>query len=88
MESIFETILTNAGMAGALLLLCGWALWKKDQQVKALQEAAVAREREQAEAHSIEGDEGFGGERATATFYCTSQTDPGAEKALELLTAE
>lgn len=52
MESIFETILTNAGMAGALLLLCGWALWKKDQQVRALQEAAVQRERERAEIYA------------------------------------
>lgn len=36
----------------------------------------------------IEGREGFGGERATATFYCVSKTDPGAGKALEILTAE
>jgi hypothetical protein len=45
-ETILETILTNAGFAGALLAVCGWALWKKDQQVKDLQTAAVAREKE------------------------------------------
>jgi len=50
MESILETILTNAGFAGAVLAVCGWALWKKDQQVKALQDEAVLREREQAAA--------------------------------------
>ena len=43
MDTILETILTNAGFAGALLAVCGWALWKKDQQVRALQEAAIAR---------------------------------------------
>jgi hypothetical protein len=46
METILETILTNAGFAGALLAVCGWALWKKDAQVKDLQAAAVAREKE------------------------------------------
>ena len=30
----------------------------------------------------------FSGERATATFGCLSQTGPGPEKALELLSAE
>jgi hypothetical protein len=36
----------------------------------------------------MEDDAAFSGERATATFYCLSQTDPGPEKALELLSAE
>lgn len=30
----------------------------------------------------LEGDEPFGGERATVTFYCCSKDDPGAERAL------
>lgn len=50
METILETILTNAGFAGALLAVCGWALWKKDRQVKDLQAAAVAREKAHAKA--------------------------------------
>lgn len=37
---------------------------------------------------SMQDDAAFTGERATATFYCLSQTDPGIEKALALLTAE
>ncbi len=46
MDTLLETILTNAGFAGAILAVCGWALWKKDQQVKELQAAAVLREKE------------------------------------------
>ncbi len=50
-ETVLSTILTNAGFAGALLAVCGWALWKKDGQVKELQAAAVAREKELGEKH-------------------------------------
>lgn len=32
---------------------------------------------------TTEGHVSFGGERATATFYCTSQTDPGFQVALQ-----
>lgn len=49
MDTVIETILTNAGFAGALLTIAGYALWKKDLQVKSLQESAVTREREHAE---------------------------------------
>lgn len=35
---------------------------------------------------SIEGDQPFGGERATATFYCLSKADPGPAGALLVLT--
>ena len=35
---------------------------------------------------SIEGDQPFGGERATATFYCLSKIDPGPAAALLVLT--
>jgi hypothetical protein len=33
----------------------------------------------------VEGDKPFGGERATATFYCTSGIDPGPAAAMSLL---
>ena len=46
MESVFEMILTNAGLAGAILVVCGYVLWKKDLQVKELQAAAVTCEQE------------------------------------------
>lgn len=37
---------------------------------------------------SIDGDQPYGGERATATFYCLSKTDPGITGALAILTGE
>ena len=46
MDSVLQTILTNAGFAGALLIIAFWALWKKDCQVKELQAEAVTREKE------------------------------------------
>ena len=46
MESVFEMILTNAGLAGAVLIVCGYALIRKDREVKELQAAAVTREQE------------------------------------------
>ena len=46
METALEAILTNAGLAGAILVVCGYVLWKKDLQVKELQAAAVSREQE------------------------------------------
>jgi hypothetical protein len=46
METALEAILTNAGLAGAILVVCGYVLWKKDLQVKELQAAAVTREQE------------------------------------------
>ena len=46
MEAALEAILTNAGLAGAILVVCGYVLWKKDLQVKELQAAAVSREQE------------------------------------------
>jgi hypothetical protein len=45
-DHLLEIILTNAGFAGALLIIAGWALWKKDQQVRELTAAAIERERE------------------------------------------
>lgn len=36
----------------------------------------------------VEGGSSFGGERATATFYCTSRVDEGVAEALKILTAE
>jgi len=45
-ESVFEMILTNAGLAGAVLIVCGYALIRKDREVKELQAAAVSREQE------------------------------------------
>jgi hypothetical protein len=37
---------------------------------------------------SMNNDAAFTGERSTATFYCLSKADPGAETAMKLLTAE
>jgi hypothetical protein len=37
---------------------------------------------------SIDGDEPYGGERATATFYCLSKTDPGPATALAILAGD
>lgn len=37
---------------------------------------------------SLVGDEPFTGERATATFYCNSKSDPGVSRALEEVLAE
>jgi len=48
METVLTTILTNAGFAGALLAVCGYALYRKDLEVKELQASAVNRERENA----------------------------------------
>lgn len=48
MESVFEAILTNAGLAGAVLIVCGYALLRKDREVRDLQSAAVTREHEMA----------------------------------------
>jgi len=46
METALEAILTNAGLAGAILIVCGYVLRQKDIQVKELQATAVAREKE------------------------------------------
>jgi hypothetical protein len=37
---------------------------------------------------SIDGNQPFGGERATATFYCLSKSDDGPENALKILTGD
>lgn len=49
-SGVIETILTNAGVAGALLIVMGWAYWKKDKSEKATQVALV----KQAERHGQE----------------------------------
>jgi hypothetical protein len=47
MEAAVQNILSAAGFAGALLIVLGWAYWKKDQSEKAAQIALVR----QAEKH-------------------------------------
>lgn len=45
-SDIVRQILTSAGFAGALLLVLGWAYWKKDRSEKATQVALVKQEKE------------------------------------------
>jgi len=47
MDSVISQILSAAGFAGALLIVMGWAYWKKDKSEKATQIALV----KQAEEH-------------------------------------
>lgn len=50
MDGVVQTLLTNAGVAGALLIVLGWAYWQKDRSEKATQTALV----KQAEKHAQE----------------------------------
>lgn len=47
MEAVVQQLLTSAGFAGALLIVLGWAYWRKDRSEKAAQVALV----KQAEKH-------------------------------------
>lgn len=43
MDNVVTTILSNAGFAGALLIVVGWAYWKKDRSDKAGQMALTTQ---------------------------------------------
>lgn len=50
MDQAITTLVTNAGVAGAVLVILGWAYWKKDRAEKSAQVALV----KQAEKHGQE----------------------------------